>query len=173
MPYSSSCLSFSNSSVIIDLTKSGSLDSTMIRMCSCKRDSIRPISSSAVFERSAEVLVELMKPYLQGKITPKAQDDSEATYTKTITREDGFIDINKKSPEEVERFIRAMQPWPGAWTFVRLSEADAQTKRLKIHKAHTDNGKLVLDEVQLEGKDRVTWKQFIDGYKDATFAGEA
>ena len=126
-----------------------------------------------LFERSAEVLVELMKPYLQGKITPKAQDDSEATYTKTITREDGFIDINKKSPEEVERFIRAMQPWPGAWTFVRLSEADAQTKRLKIHKAHTDNGKLVLDEVQLEGKDRVTWKQFIDGYKDATFAGEA
>jgi len=126
-----------------------------------------------LFERSADVLVELIKPYLQGKITPKTQNDSEATYTKIITREDGFVDINKKSPEETERFIRAMQPWPGAWTQIKLTINSEQfTKRLKIHKVHVEEGKLILDEVQLEGKDRVSWKLFSDGYKDAVFVAE-
>jgi methionyl-tRNA formyltransferase len=127
-----------------------------------------------LFARSAEVLVELMKPYLQNKITPKTQDDSQASFTKILTRENGFIDINKKSPEEVERLIRAMQPWPGAWTLVNLqitksANDKSETKRLKIHKAHVEEGKLVLDEVQLEGKDRVSWKLFKDGYNDAKF----
>jgi methionyl-tRNA formyltransferase len=131
-----------------------------------------------LFERSAEVLVELLTPYLQGKITPKVQDDSRATYTKIVTRENGFIDLNKKSPEEAERFIRAMQPWPGAWTQIKLTIVTPRdnneqfTKRLKIHKAHVEEGKLVLDEVQLEGKEKVSWKQFKDGYKDATFVAE-
>jgi len=129
-----------------------------------------------LFERSAKVLVELMKPYIQSKITPKVQDESQASFTKTITREDGFIDINKKSPEEAERFIRAMQPWPGAWTLLRLSTSlgtsEGQAKRLKIHKAHVENRKLILDEVQLEGKEKVSWKQFKEGYKEAVFVVE-
>lgn len=122
-----------------------------------------------LFERSATVLVELLEPYLQGKITPKIQDESLATYTKIITREDGKINLSKKSPEEAERFIRAMQPWPGAWTQVKLTINNLQyTKRLKLHKAHVENGKLVLDEVQLEGKERVSWKQFKEGYPNIT-----
>jgi methionyl-tRNA formyltransferase len=126
-----------------------------------------------LFERSAEVLVETLKPYLQGKIRPKVQDDSQATFTKIMTRADGFIDLTKVDPIEAERFVRAMLPWPVAWTTLRLSETDTKIRRLKIHRTHIDDGKLVLDEVQLEGKDKVTWKQFKEGYKDATFAAEA
>lgn len=122
-----------------------------------------------LFERSAEVLVELIKPYMQAKIKPKTQDETQATYTKTVTREDGFIDINKKPPEEAERFIRAMQPWPGAWTNVRISDTDTKTRRLKIYSSRIEDGKLVLDEVQLEGKERVSWKLFSDGYNAAKF----
>jgi methionyl-tRNA formyltransferase len=126
-----------------------------------------------LFERSAKVLVELIEPYLQAKITPKPQDNSEATHTKIVTREDGFIDLNKKSPEEAERFVRAMQPWPGAWTKIQLTIYNLQfTKRLKLLRAHIEEGKLILDEVQLEGKEMVTWKQFMEGYKEATFATE-
>jgi methionyl-tRNA formyltransferase len=125
-----------------------------------------------LFERSAEVLVELLEPYMQGKITPKVQDDSEATVTKIMTRENGRIDLNKVSPEEVERFIRAMLPWPVAWTTVRLAPTDTTTRKIKIHKAHIDDGKLVLDEVQLEAKEKVSWKQFKEGYREATFVAE-
>jgi methionyl-tRNA formyltransferase len=127
-----------------------------------------------LFARSAEVLVELIEPYLQNKITPKKQDESKATYTKLITREDGFIDLTRTVPVNAERFIRAMQPWPGAWTQVQFTINNSQfTKRLKIYKAHTDEGKLVLDEVQLEGKDKVEWKQFEEGYPNATFVAGA
>ena len=123
-----------------------------------------------LFERSADVLVELIEPYLQDKIAPKVQDDSAATYTKIITRENGFINLNKKTPEEAERFIRAMLPWPGAWTQIQLTINNLQlTKRLKLLKTHLEEGKLILDEVQLEGKLPTTWKQFKEGYSDATF----
>ncbi len=123
-----------------------------------------------IFEKSAEVLVEMLPFYIQGKIKLKTQDDSAATFTKLMKKEDGFIDINKTSPEEIERFIRAMQPWPGAWTLLRLSASEGQAqKRLKLLKSHIEEGKLVLDEVQLEGKDPVSWKQFKEGYTTAQF----
>lgn len=120
-----------------------------------------------LFGMSANVLVEMLPPYIQGKIKLKVQNDDEATFTKLMKREDGFVNINEKTPTEVERTIRAMQPWPGAWTLVRLNKTDKSNKRLKLLKAHLEDEKLVINEVQLEGKDPVTWKQFKQGYKDA------
>ena len=113
-----------------------------------------------LFERSAEVLAEKIEPYLRGKITPKIQDETDATYTKIVKREDGFIDLKKDSPEKIERLSRAMYPWPGIWTYL------PNEKRLKILKCHLENGKLILDEVQLEGKNPVSWKQFEEAYPE-------
>jgi len=122
-----------------------------------------------LFEKSAEILVELMEPYLKGKITPKKQDDGEATFTKILKRDDGYLDLTKED-SNAERFVRAMLPWPGAWTNVRLMiNGKEKIKRLKILKVHVEDGKLVLDQVQLEGKEPGSWKQFSEGYADATF----
>lgn len=72
----------------------------------------------------------------------------------------------------LERFIRAMQPWPEAWTHVQLEQSakDKVQKRLKILKAHLEKSTinhqpLAIDTVQLEGKNPVSWKQFKEGYK--------
>ena len=70
--------------------------------------------------------------------------------------------LKKTDPEIAERFMRAMQPWPGVWTWVEPTH-----KRLKILKAHPEGNKFILDEVQLEGKDPVSWKQFSEGYPQA------
>jgi len=129
------------------------------------------ILRNRLFEKSAEVLVELLTPYIHGKISLKKQNEEEATYTKIMKKEDGYINPDDKTPNEVERFIRAMQPWPGAWTLIKLTINNEQfTKRLKLLKSHLEEGKLVFDEVQLEGKEPVTWKQFKEGYKEAAFA---
>lgn len=83
------------------------------------------------------------------------------------------------TPSTVHRFIRAMHPWPVAWSRIRIS-GKQDTRRLKILKAHlevqnderrTKNKKpyLVLDKVQLEGKNPVSWKQFKEAYKTAIF----
>lgn len=112
---------------------------------------------SRLFERAGEVLAELIEPYLQGRMKPKEQDHKAATFTKTVTREDGYIDLKKDGPVKIERMLRAYTPWPGIWT--RFNK-----KRLKILKAHLINQKLVLDEVQLEGKNPVSWQQFETAY---------
>ena len=61
-----------------------------------------------------------------------------------------------------------MNPWPIAWTTVKPNPKK-ESKKIKILKAHLSENKLVLDEVQLEGKNPVSWKQFKEGYPKAIF----
>ncbi len=123
-----------------------------------------------LFEAGADVLVNILPAYVKGKIAPREQNHKKATFTKLLTRKDGKIDWSK--PDDfIERQIRAFHPWPGTYTNVKLKMKNEKlTKRLKILKAHIDNGKLVLDQVQLEGKNPVTWKQFCEGYPEAKIA---
>ena len=57
-----------------------------------------------------------------------------------------------------------MYPWPVAWSFVK------NQKRLKILKAHIDDKRLILDSVQLEGKNPTSWEEFKRGYPNVSFA---
>lgn len=125
-----------------------------------REDDTTETLTKRLFERSADFIVDLIPNYVSGKIKLKEQDHISATYTKILKKEDGFIKLSKKNPEEAYNFIRAMYPWPGAWTTLTTE------KRLKILKAHLEDGKLVLDQVQLEGKNPVSWKEFKQGYPD-------
>ena len=123
-----------------------------------------------LFTSGAEVLLTILPAYLNGQIKSRQQDNSQATYTKKLSRDDGKIDW-KWSPEKIERHVRAMHPWPGAWTTIQMTEDRKQktVKRLKILKAHLENLSpdtcyLIPDLVQLEGKKPVSWKQFCEGY---------
>jgi methionyl-tRNA formyltransferase len=113
-----------------------------------------------LFTLGGETLITILPSYLEGKIELREQDHSQATYSQKLTKENGKVDWSKPA-EHLERFIRTMFPWPGAWGEIKINN---QTKRLKILKAHLENKKLVLDMVQLEGKKPVTWKQFLEGY---------
>lgn len=163
-----------------------------------------------LFERSAEVIKTLLPAYLKGKIVTREQDHKSATFTRLIKKDDAFIPPKYlgaclqgrtlqadweipfiknysllPSPYTLERFIRAMQPWPQAWTYVQLTEkrknpvkssqssdngaGEKTEKRLKILKAHLEpttinHQSLIIDEIQLEGKNPVSWKQFRQAY---------
>lgn len=117
-----------------------------------------------LFKIGANHLKKILPDYIAGKITPVFQNHQKAFYTKRLTREDGKIEWSK-SPVYLEKFIRALFPWPGAWTQIKL--ADGQIRRLKILKAHLIKSKLILDLVQLEGKKPVSFKQFTEGYPGA------
>lgn len=125
-----------------------------------KEDDTTETLTKRLFERSADFIAALIPNYINGKVRLKEQKNELATYTKILKKEDGFIDLSKKNPEEAHNFIRAMYPWPGAWTTLSTG------KRLKLLKAHLEEGKLVLDQVQLEGKNPVSWKEFKQGYPD-------
>lgn len=109
----------------------------------------------------AELLVETIPKWLTGEIKARLQEEAQATYTKILKREDGQIDWQKK-PEEIERQIRALNPWPGAFTLY-------QGQRLKILKAGLENDKLIIEEVQPEGKKPMGFDDFLRGHPDFTY----
>ncbi len=104
------------------------------------------------FKLGAEILPDVIKRYEKEEVELKAQDDSKATFTKDLKRDDGFIDPqNPPTKDKVERIIRAYHPWPGAWT-------KFNGKILKL---------LPKNIVQLEGKKPVDIPTFQRGYPDS------
>lgn len=82
-------------------------------------------------------LLETLKKYIAGNLSPQAQDDQKVTYTKLLTREDGRINWHA-SAKKIDRLIRAYEPWPGTWTIWSRS---GKPLRLKILSAHPSDEK--------------------------------
>lgn len=116
-----------------------------------------------LFERSAEFIVELIPNYLNGKVKPKEQMHTKATFTKLIKKEDGFIKNVFEDPRRTENYFRAYNPWPGIWTYVNIN---GEQKRLKILDLHLEDDVLILNRVQLEGKTAVSFDDFKRGYPE-------
>jgi methionyl-tRNA formyltransferase len=64
---------------------------------------------------AADLLLRTLQVLEQGEIHPRPQDASAATYCGKLTKEDGHIRWEEPA-EQIERRIRAMDPWPGAFT---------------------------------------------------------
>jgi methionyl-tRNA formyltransferase len=124
----------------------------------------------------AELLIETLPGYLSGKIQPVPQPEAGASYAPMLKKEAGLLDFTL-SPEELERRVRAFNPWPGAFM-------DFDGALLKIHRAHAESGEseagerliyrdqpavgagggiLVLDEVHPAGKKSMSGKAFLSG----------
>ena len=68
-------------------------------------------------DAAARVLARTISGFESGGIRPIPQNHAAATYAPLLSKSDGRIDWSKPA-EEVERFIRGMSPWPGAFTFM-------------------------------------------------------
>lgn len=88
-------------------------------------------------------------------ITPIKQDESQATVTRYITKQDGYIDLdNPPDPIMLDRMIRAYYPWPNTWSKYRIKNQEVRIKLLPGKK------------IQVEGKKPQTIKDFINGYTE-------
>lgn len=127
----------------------------------------------------AELLVQTLPELESGKIVPEEQEDTLSTYAKMISKKEGRIDFSK-TPEEIERMIRAFDSWPGAYT----SYGD---KVMKIWKAEVGKdkneaapgtvtavtkdgieiaaggGTLIARVIQMPGKKRVAVSDYLKG----------
>jgi len=110
-------------------------------------------------ELGGDLLIETIPKFLREEIKSQPQDESQATYTKKFSAEDGFVgfkDLEKAQKDggqiaiEVERKIRALNPEPGVWTI-------KDGKRMKILEAELMPDKtLKLKKIQFEGKKPVS-----------------
>jgi len=129
----------------------------------------------------AELLIETLPDYLAGRLQPRPQPEAGVTLAPTLTKGEGGLDFSQ-SAAELERKVRAFNPWPGAFMLWKGTP-------LKVHKAHvgqgsggagehrvkdglpalaTPDGLLVLDEVQPAGKKVMSGSAFIIGVRDWT-----
>ena len=129
----------------------------------------------------AEVLPTVIKDWVSGKIQAVTQDDAQASYVKTLTKEDGQIDWSK-SAQAIERLIRAYNPWPGTYSFkegalIKILAVDKTPLALnnyKVGEIFIDAGRLavqcgqdslVILKLQTAGKKAMTSAEFLRGHK--------
>jgi methionyl-tRNA formyltransferase len=68
----------------------------------------------------AEMAVRDIPRWVKGELVASPQHGSQASLTRTLTKADGWIDWTRPAVD-IERHIRAMWPWPRAWTTVHGS----------------------------------------------------
>ncbi|MEK7618835.1 MAG: methionyl-tRNA formyltransferase [Patescibacteria group bacterium] len=113
-----------------------------------------------------------------GTAQPVPQNDSLATITRLLTKDSGRLDFSQ-SAESLDRRVRALTPWPGAWfewrglrikiltahignsSLSKIGEPIARASELVIPCA---DGSLIVDLIQPAGKKPMRAPAFINGY---------
>lgn len=132
----------------------------------------------------AHLLEEALSGWLRNEITPRPQNEDEATYFSQISKEAGEIDWNLPAVE-IWRRIRAFYPWPGCYTNWRgkqlkileavvlpgePSPGVGRVNALPGHEAGpgigTGEGVLSVLRVQMEGKRAMSAAEFLRGQRD-------
>ncbi|HKB27527.1 MAG TPA: methionyl-tRNA formyltransferase [Candidatus Limnocylindrales bacterium] len=72
----------------------------------------------------AELTARVVPRWLRGEIVPAPQSEASATMTRPLRRDDGRL-VPNLAAAELERRVRAMQPWPGAWLQLAGTPDDA------------------------------------------------
>jgi methionyl-tRNA formyltransferase len=128
---------------------------------------------------SAKTLLKYLPDYLAGKITPRPQDNAQATFAPKLTRASGRVDWTKPAAE-IERTVRAYYPWPGTWSLLNgktLKIIKVSLEILNVNKyqageifkhnnglaVQCGKGALALETVQLEGKRPMSGAEFLRG----------
>lgn len=126
-----------------------------------------------------EQLLQTLGDWLAKKISPQPQNDSEATFCKMFTRDDGRINW-QKTALEIYNLYRGLTPWPGVWTTLngkrlKLLSLVPNSVNLKPGLVQIADGKLLIGtslgsikigQIQLEGKAAVDAKSFAAGHQN-------
>jgi methionyl-tRNA formyltransferase len=130
---------------------------------------------------SGNTINSIIYQYAGGRLKPKDQIDSDSSYAKKIKKDDARIDWNSDA-SYLERFVRAMHPWPGAFTTINentvikiievgqeilpVGDKDAGSLFLESGKLYVQcgNNSLEIKTIQLPGKKPVSGGDIINGY---------
>jgi methionyl-tRNA formyltransferase len=72
-----------------------------------------PLLSEKLGEHGAALLLEVLDALAQGTAVAAPQDAQRATVAPRLSRGDGVVDWAARTAVEVDRHVRALQPWPG------------------------------------------------------------
>lgn len=115
-----------------------------------------PVLRDKLNKEALQLLPHTIKDIFTGTITPIAQDESLVSTCTKITKEHGELNLADDGVINDRKF-RAYFGWPGSYFFI---EKDGKKIRIKITKAHLEDGAFVIDEVIPENGKRMTWQQY-------------
>ena len=131
----------------------------------------------------AQLFSEVLEQVAAGSESATPQIDADATYCRLITKDQGVIDWNR-SATDIERMIRAYDPWPRAYSTFEgvqlvlwsgfVGEAvtnDPPGMVLDVDSTRgilvaTANGTLGVTRLQLQAKKPLDWKSFLNGHRN-------
>ncbi len=133
----------------------------------------------ALAQAGGGLVLETIAKLEAGTLTPIEQDHDRATLAPKLKKEDGLIDWSRDA-ETLRNLVRGLDPWPGAFTFhdtqrLRIcavetapggtGETPGEIVRITDHgiEAATGQGRLVITELQPEGKKRMPVKSYLAG----------
>ena len=129
----------------------------------------------------AKLMVETLRGLEKGQLQPTPQDHTQATLAPILKKEDGRMDFARSAHELFNR-MRGFQPWPGAFTTFRAKTMQVHSAEVLRLQSGPSPGTIMVDgarllvgcgaetalsllEVQLDGKRRMSARDFINGYK--------
>ena len=129
----------------------------------------------------ADLMIVTLRKLERGEISPRPQNSNLATLAPRLKKEDGLIDWTRPA-DELARRVRGLAPWPGAYTSFRgkhlhiwhaeaataerdsgLAPGTISTKGGRLAVACAEGTLLILQEVQLEGRRRLSARDFVNG----------
>jgi len=111
-------------------------------------------------ELGANTLIETLK----GPLEEKYQDESKATYCKKLTRESGMVDPKEMTAEEIDRYVRALVPWPGVTIFsndkkIKLIETSLSDTKDSTELKCKGSTTLHITKLQAPGRNIISGKE--------------
>ena len=131
---------------------------------------------SILFEIGAEMVEEIIiKIENNEAVTETPQDHSKESWSKKIEKKDGFIDVSNLSAisYKLSAMINAFFPWPGVWfryspsSVIPGSDQGSSSIVIASEESKLDNKIIKLlpeDRIQVEGKNPMSLKDFLNGY---------
>jgi len=109
------------------------------------------------FQLASDNLSSVLNSYLKNPTKLFIQDHSQKTYFPKMTQETAEInwtwDLSK-----ISRFIRALNPWPIAWTTVSTQQGNLLKMKIFSTSKH-QKSELLPEIVQIEGKNKTNWQE--------------
>jgi methionyl-tRNA formyltransferase len=142
-------------------------------------DETAPELMGRLAEAGAELMVETLRGLQAGKLSPRPQDHSAASYAPILKREDGRIEWTRPAGEIYNR-MRGFDPWPGAYTEFRgqtchlwghpmsnkISAGPPGTLMLQSGNLQVSCGAastMELSHVKVEGRKKISAAEFANG----------
>lgn len=146
-----------------------------------REDDNAVILTDKLSRAGADLLLEVIKSIEKGSYELNPQNEQGVTFAPRLKKETGLIDWSK-SARELHNLVRGCMPWPGAYSYFKgkrikileTSVADGASsvcpgQIIDVCKeavtVAAGKGKLLIKELQIEGKKPLSCAEFISGYR--------